>query len=635
MPASVCDAPCATDGLCEVSTEHAGDSSYRCYAGSDEQCRASSACRSAGNCFASEDGACVPEAALESHRCVHAASCRLHGGCHPRDGFCEAASDADCRASLECLTQGRCAYDDGLCLVGDSDCGATTGCALEGTCTTQHLPLAILGIGPICGLTESGSCANTEACRREGRCAVRPVEGCTDHCHLFYCARPEDSVGVAPCTEEPGGALLVCAPDGRCMRDAGGECRHLDLLSSSMPSPTPTLPTPSMPLPTLPPSPQLSLPPRGAASTSAHPHAIVSFALSPDGTQLATGSGCGEGEDFESETVGIVLWDIRSGSPERLVPVEGGIGLDNPLRRGLRYSSEGHSLGFDYFTNQVGVLDPSTGDLRVEAAASVEDHAPSFALEAGSGRLYVHASAACSRPSMGSLYSARSGALEDCIPGSRSGAAEVLAFRAGVIHLVDQGVLYAVNTRGSELHRTPLFAEGGRVEVWPSPTGRRVAATLEGGGLTVLEVDDHRRPFSDSAISATSGVIFDPVERRFAAIGTGRSAAGPEGITVFTEDATLGTLPGPLVERDWLGFADGIPAAFSPEGRHMVVLRPDGTLERWDLDPHPHLAATLAPIEGARAVLWPTTEILIALGPQRLTFLRADGTVIADHRFPR
>jgi hypothetical protein len=222
---SWCAETCARDGACSVRTERTGDSFYRCYAGSDAECAASQRCASEGRCAAAEDGTCVRREEVASRRCALSVECRSWGGCHAREGFCEPQSDADCRASLGCLAQGRCSYDDHHCYVGDDgDCARSAGCALEGLCTETAIPL--IGASQ-CALGAAGDCRATLACTRDGRCTPRPMEGCSEGCRVFYCGYAASASAPVPCTELQGSALLACEPDGRCMRDARGECVHV------------------------------------------------------------------------------------------------------------------------------------------------------------------------------------------------------------------------------------------------------------------------------------------------------------------------------------------------------------------------------------------------------------------------
>lgn len=628
--AAVCAEACGSEGTCRVRTEHAGDGLHRCYAGADDECRASRACREQQRCFASEDGLCVASGDVEAHGCARSVECRVHGACHSRDGFCEPQQTRDCAESLQCRTQGRCTLGAGVCRVGDSDCTATTGCELEGLCTAEVSRLSsLLGMGAECALTATGSCENTLACRRDGRCVARPPEGCREPCQIFYCARPESTSAEVPCTESQGTAHLVCAPDGRCMRDASGACVHLSddtvVPSASASPPVTSPPNTGTAMPT-PPDPALT-----------HPHAICSFAVSRDGTTLATGSEATP-EHADDPTVGIVLWDVATGSARRSVAVEGGVGLSDQLRRGLAFSSDGARLGFSFHTNGVGVLDVATGDVLLRAYASGGDSAPSFALDPAGTHVLIQGSEGCRGPAIASIYGTSTGGLEACVaPSGLSGDVEVLAWRGDTLHVSSGRDLISIDAASHAIvRRSDWLPHPQSAWAWPSPSGRRVATTVrDRAGVTLIDVDTHARLFMDAQLSAISAFTFDRDERRWAAVSAERRVRAPVGGATLFEDARpLGTIAGPLAPIDWQLFADGVPMAFAPDGRRAIVVRPSGDLERWSLVGAPTREATIASVPGASGLLWPTDDVCIAMGPRLLVFLRAsDGTVIARHDF--
>lgn len=214
---SWCTEPCRAEGACRVRTERAGDGLYRCYADSDEACAASEGCTRSGRCAVAEDGSCVRPEDVSGRACAVSLACAVRGACHPRDGFCEARTDADCERSLECRTEGRCTRDaTGLCKATDeAQCTSSTRCTLDGRC--ELLP-PFLGGFATCGLSEDGDCTPSVGCERYGRCEPRPPEGCTEGCRVFGCGRPGERA-PQPCADPD-----VCMPDGRCIRDADGVC---------------------------------------------------------------------------------------------------------------------------------------------------------------------------------------------------------------------------------------------------------------------------------------------------------------------------------------------------------------------------------------------------------------------------
>lgn len=227
-PSSPCADVCATTGACTTrpDLEHV----YECYAGSDADCAGSAACRDDGLCAATEDGLCVRPEDVQAHRCATSNLCLLEGRCHSVRGACVPESAADCVASLQCIAHGRCSLDAtfGYCYARDSaDCAGSTGCSLEGICTWEPLSLVEGGGYGHCALTATGHCEGTLACQRDGRCVPLPPIDCARDCTLYYCGREGMRATLDPCTEIRDEGLLVCAPDGRCMRGADGVCAHL------------------------------------------------------------------------------------------------------------------------------------------------------------------------------------------------------------------------------------------------------------------------------------------------------------------------------------------------------------------------------------------------------------------------
>ena len=368
-----------------------------------------------------------------------------------------------------------------------------------------------------------------------------------------------------------------------------------------------------------------------------HPHAMISFAFCRDGRQLATGSECGADGDYESPVIGVVLWDVASGAARHVVPVEGGIGLGDQLRRGLAFCADGTTLAYDYFTNLVGALDTKTAQVRLEAVASGNDGPPSFAIDESGAHVFIAASEGCASPAIGSVWVVGSDTPPSYLLAPEDRHVQALSWRGGQLHVADAGSLASIDaSRGTVLRRTPFFTDGRVPWVWPSPSGRYVAATVrDGAGVTLLDADTHGRVVTSDAPRAITGFVFDRAETRWAAVSALRGVRAPVGgATIFEAGRSIGTIPGPLAPSDWQQFADGVPFALSPDGRHALVLRPGGEFERWDVDPAPILRSRLATIEGALAVVWPVDDVVIAIGPRVLVFLHADGRPIARHAFP-
>lgn len=57
-----------------------------------------------------------PSDSLDTQRCLRLGSCKDEGRCTLRNGFCVAASDADCKQSGWCKMLGRCTAREGKCV---------------------------------------------------------------------------------------------------------------------------------------------------------------------------------------------------------------------------------------------------------------------------------------------------------------------------------------------------------------------------------------------------------------------------------------------------------------------------------------------------------------------------------------
>jgi hypothetical protein len=386
---------------------------------------------------------------------------------------------------------------------------------------------------------------------------------------------------------------------------------------------------------------------------AAHPHAILSVAVSSDGRTLVTGSECDvETDDIEARHVGVVTWDVQRGVARATIPVVGGVGLGDQLRRGLRFSADGALLGFNYSTNQVGVVDVAQGRAVLEAWFTGNDNAPSFALADDAEEIFVGGVDGFG-DTIGAIAPARGGDRPQlrCVSFTGGdGGSNALSFRRGVVHAVCDEQLVSIDVRGGAPPRVmPLLGHwraglDAHYAIEPSPSGRHVAVGAVDPrcgrpaltGVSLIDVDSGRRVFEDASMADAVGFTFAAREPRWAALSAKRRPGHPiTEITIFEGARKLGVIAGPLEVADWQRFADGAPLAFSPDGRSALLLRPRGVLERGTLEPRPSFAA-LATIEGAQGVLWPLPDIVIAIGPRVLAFIdAARGSIRQRHTFPR
>lgn len=366
-----------------------------------------------------------------------------------------------------------------------------------------------------------------------------------------------------------------------------------------------------------------------------HMHKVVSFAADRAGVLLATGSV--GGDDAESPVVGLVLWEIHSGRPLHSVAVAGGVGLQDQLHHGVRFSASGKRLGYNYFTNAVGVLDVTSGKVVLEAHASIDDGPPAFGLSDDDVSIFVaQTSALDCHDALGTIASLPSGKLACFASADAKGPFHVSAFRRGVIHGIDREKVRSIDAHSRKLVRErplPTAVGSGHFLTDTSPSGHWLGVASDGGGASLLDLDTGAVTLVDPKLTYASGFAFDAAEHRWAVVRAQEQRA--QGVALFDGSRTLGAIPGPLQMADWLNFADGLPFAFSPDGKSALLLRPGGTLERWRVD-GPVREAVLAPrLDGARGVLWPAADRAVVIGPRLLVFLEmGGGAIIAQHHFP-
>lgn len=220
---TLCQEECEESGKCSVRSHSAGDHPYRCYAGDDDDCADSRACKELGDCFATEQGECVAEELVEWGLCRRSSACRKWGKCGSREGACWAESDEDCAASFECKTVGRCKATAGVCAPkSEADCKASTVCTVEGACSF----VTFLGLGGRCMVLpeDKANCEASWICEHYGRCEPAHLEGATKG-RYRHCAVPGEEAKAVECSRHawnvPG-----CQKDGRCAHDADGDCAH-------------------------------------------------------------------------------------------------------------------------------------------------------------------------------------------------------------------------------------------------------------------------------------------------------------------------------------------------------------------------------------------------------------------------
>jgi hypothetical protein len=202
---SVRTAMCRELGRCN-------DNGYAYLALSEEDCKASLACKEHGACKHFEDEC--------AESCATTVACRKDGTCTLGPlGTCVAATDAGCRASTVCLTEGRCTAKDGACVATDASCGARWECRWNGACSASS---------GRCRATSDADCAPSEGCKASGRCRHR--NGTCVVAKSEDCARSLECAGAGRCIAASG--FCQQGDDAYCRGTEG--CRELGQCSAGL-----------------------------------------------------------------------------------------------------------------------------------------------------------------------------------------------------------------------------------------------------------------------------------------------------------------------------------------------------------------------------------------------------------------
>jgi hypothetical protein len=202
--ATECKQRCDDDGRCSValkSVSGPGDAwnsivaneLFTCEAADDAACRGSTDCLELGRCSAVR-GECV---AAKDQDCRHTPYCVLQGNCGVVDGKCQATRDEHCRDLSSCADHGECRAIDGVCRVGsDEDCARSGNCGALGWCSK---------VGEACKAKTRDDCQKYSRCALAGQCT--PVDG---NCEIR--------------SSKDCGLTFPCLQSGACTFVAGQEC---------------------------------------------------------------------------------------------------------------------------------------------------------------------------------------------------------------------------------------------------------------------------------------------------------------------------------------------------------------------------------------------------------------------------
>lgn len=373
--------------------------------------------------------------------------------------------------------------------------------------------------------------------------------------------------------------------------------------------------------------------PDAGSAAPRHEHRLVSFAVSPDGRLLATGAHGTADADAANE--GVVLWDLATGTARWRTLLPGGVGLEDQLRHGLEFSADGAFLAVNAHTNAVFVLDTATGAVRSRHDLTGEDRAPQHVFSKGARELYVDSpdGPPSKGRSTGAVVAADLDSPHDqpqWLTGLGDGPHDVVSLDAAALSVVQDGKLRSLpRPKGAVTERaTLIFSKQHAVAV---SRGGLLAAGSSSGELAVFD------PVTLSHVTHLQGapieaITFGQGERP--CVVHQRSATRPTQASVPGKLVPL-TFPPVLAPVDWLAFADGLPCAPSVAGDEVLLVLPDGAVERWKASEPPVLIKRVATIPSANAVAWPSPTRAVVLGRSVLAFVELpSGRVISRAAFP-
>ncbi|MGW2629407.1 BRCT domain-containing protein [Streptomyces chattanoogensis] len=402
-----------------------------------------------------------------------------------------------------------------------------------------------------------------------------------------------------------------------------------------------------------------------------HELEINDYALSPCGRYLATGTGTGSGCHGGS----LQIWDLAVGRCVNSIGgIEGGIG--RPGQAGnIQWSADGRRIGLAYGTGRIGVLDPFSPfdgpKSLAECLLTFDGDAPAaWALAPDGRRVFAHSGSPCDMA--GCIVPMDGGELKWTPADARPGHPYLLAER-----LPDD-----LRTAGADAYDgVPLQADGrvrwsregtrllaqcesrGRAEAFVIDVASGQVSWVAGTGeLAAWSPDDRLLAHCDEGLRFLDAATGKPYGKQGGRKPAGREEAGHEGVSALQwgmrgdlprlaalvgEGNASGAEPGVLIYdegrfryrldvtpvEEGLVFADSW--AWSPSGDAGAWLTADGRVEVWSLDgEEPRRLRTLDVPSETGVLLWGADDVLMAMSPTTLRFLRAgSGEVLGDFTF--
>ncbi|MBM4782915.1 MAG: hypothetical protein GQE15_34995 [Archangiaceae bacterium] len=352
-----------------------------------------------------------------------------------------------------------------------------------------------------------------------------------------------------------------------------------------------------------------SAPDAGTPPTKAlpfpHGQPLVAFDTSPDGRLLATGAECTPAH-ADDPLEGVACWDLQTLTVKWATRLDGGVGLNDQLARGVAFSPDGRLVGANFHTNAVALLDAATGSVLTELNLSSADGPPPWCWSADPARRDSVVVLAEGRHHLAPAKG-RTQPLE--APVGRP-----IALDASGLAVVARDAL----SRGATTH--PLATKNGARVVSVAVSSTALVVGTEPGELLVID----RRSFSvRHRVAVACGAL--SVSRR----GDVVVVILPNGTeAVLVREGRLEPVPGPLARRDWLAFNDGRAVAVSPDGARVATVSPAGEVVEVTAGKQSRLGV----VEGADTVIWPSEGRVVALGQRVVGVIEPGRGVVLTSR---
>lgn len=390
-----------------------------------------------------------------------------------------------------------------------------------------------------------------------------------------------------------------------------------------------------------------------------HQAEINDYALSPCGRYLATGTVTGD--DYGGT---LQIWELVTGRCVNVIGIEGGIGRRGH-ERSIQWSADSGRIGLAYHDDRIGVFDPFSSFLGSVTLAEclITDGASrpvTWALAPDGRRVFVNSGTPCEVG--GCIVPMDSGELDwttrDAPPAHPFLLADRLREdpRTEERDAQDDVTLQADGWARWSGDGTRLQAQGGsrgRAEAFVIDVSSGQVSWLAGiGELAAWSPDDRLLVHDDNGLRFLDAVTGKPngkgaghqgvsalqwgmrgdVPRLAALVGEGNAAGTRPGVLIHDEDRFRYRLDVTPVEEGMV-YADSW--AWAPSGDAGAWLTADGRAEVWSLEgDEPQRLRTVDVPSETSVLLWGADDVLVAMSPTTLRFLRAEsGEVLGDFTF--